>query len=538
VGAAERLVRGTEGKGRVFLRDGRRLEEVSGAVRPASSETGTLKMSLSGAGMTALHRVGLAGLSMTLRALEGDRRIEAAGGSWSLSAKDVTLRWGEGDPGSFFDALIDASFRVDDEGLVWFPALGEPSDNKRASAFLNECLLNTFLQHPRTRKADPGNRPTGAAVEVVEETEFPLRYRRVMGYQHQKVRIADPSAPQRLVGWVYPGSVVRHEAFGLTEMKEPLDRFLPLLYSMIGSLYFRVRGRGARSRVQYAVVMPEVADLARYSMIRARFASKGERDLTVSGPGEAALRVLSTIEAEKLMGAVLSTACRVVSFGRVPWDRQQKRVRVFEVRREGIQGLRVFRLCSDLFQPRLVKPRAGTPFWDYAQAPELVAENLLVGRPWWAGFSDYVADKKTRDHIYSWERDGLASMVQSPDGAPETAAQRAFVEACQEAWRRRLGALGARSRAENTSFSDLAGREFERTRVSFSRCKNAASLREAVTDFWARAGSLQSLGSGWRDVLALLNGDWRLAKDLALLALASYAPKASGEGEQAAAAGT
>lgn len=65
--------------------------------------------------------------------------------------------------------------------------------------------------------------------------------------------------------------------------------------------------------------------------------------------------------------------------------------------------------------------------------------------------------------------------------------------------------------------------EFERLRVTFSRSKNAAALREAVTNFWARAGRpLPELQDAWRDIIALLE-DWRLAKDLALLALASYA---------------
>jgi CRISPR-associated protein Cas8a1/Csx13 len=71
----------------------------------------------------------------------------------------------------------------------------------------------------------------------------------------------------------------------------------------------------------------------------------------------------------------------------------------------------------------------------------------------------------------------------------------------------------------------LIAREFERLRVTFSRCKNAAALREAVTNFWARAGRPSpELQDAWRDIIALFD-DWRLARDLALLALASYEPR-------------
>lgn len=112
--------------------------------------------------------------------------------------------------------------------------------------------------------------------------------------------------------------------------------------------------------------------------------------------------------------------------------------------------------------------------------------------------------------------------------------ERIFIRACHEAWRRRMGRLGERARREGASFPDLASREFERVRVGFARCKNAAALRETVTDFWARAGGpLPDLQSGWQEVLSLLGEqNWRKAKDLALLALASYRP-ASKEEEEA-----
>lgn len=109
--------------------------------------------------------------------------------------------------------------------------------------------------------------------------------------------------------------------------------------------------------------------------------------------------------------------------------------------------------------------------------------------------------------------------------------ERTFVMACHEAWRRRLGQLGERARREGASFPDLTRREFERLRVGFSRCKNASSLRGAVSDFWSRAGSpLPPLQNNWTDALSLLDEkNWKKAKDLALLALASYKPASKEE---------
>ena len=484
--------------------------------------------------MTALHRAGLVGLWMTLDALDREGRRIPGGSSWSLLEDGVDFHIA-GEPRAFFDFLIKWSFKVED-GRVWLPALWRPRDDPEASAFLNEFLLGTFLQHNRARKSDPAGNPMGTSVVTVDEKERPLRYHRIFSYQHQRVKIRRLDEPQRFVGWLYPGSTVRHAAFDATGTEEPLDKFLPLLYSIIGVLYFMVRRRGAGTR--YAVVIPDVTNIKAYALFRSRYAPRDERHLTVSGAGEAALRLLAALEAKKLTGAVGSYACRVVMFGKVQWAKQQRvRVQVFDVKRD-VSGLAVYEKCEQYNPARLVKPEGGTPFWDFPQVPELVAENLIGGRLWWTGFSRFISDKDVGDHIfgfsngrlYKGEREGLSKMVFDPGLGG--GAEAAFVEACHEAWRRRLGAIGQSSHESGQSFSDAAEKELLKVRLSFSRCKNEATLRETLVDFWARAGSLPSLRSDWRAVLSLMNRDWQLAKDLALLALASYAPKdGDGEGE-------
>lgn len=115
-------------------------------------------------------------------------------------------------------------------------------------------------------------------------------------------------------------------------------------------------------------------------------------------------------------------------------------------------------------------------------------------------------------------------MVEDKEALPE-GPERTFVLACQEALRRHMGRKFARPGGADW------GNEFEKVRVSIARCKNLASFRETITDFWARGGSLHKgedslLKAGpswWQEVLPLLGErNWRKAKDLALLALASY----------------
>lgn len=122
-------------------------------------------------------------------------------------------------------------------------------------------------------------------------------------------------------------------------------------------------------------------------------------------------------------------------------------------------------------------------------------------------------------------------MTNDPSAFPESP-ERVFVRACHTAWKARLGQIGTRASNEGASFRSIASREFERLRVAFSRCKNAASLREAVTDFWARAGRIPELQDSWPQVLPLIGEErWREGRDLALLALASYKPASKKEEE-------
>jgi CRISPR-associated protein Cas8a1/Csx13 len=497
------------------------------------AETGeTLAIHLFGLGMTVLHRVGLAGLWMTLRAVEGDaaavKRLQRTGGSWERSTTSVTLRWTE----SFFPALFKESFRIDGSGLVWFEGLGRPMGHPQHAIVLQEALLGSFLQHGKTRQADPAGEPRGIISVNVDETSLPLQFHKVATYKHQDATFA-PTASNRLAGWQFPGGAVRHVGLGepATALAEPPDRALALRFAPVGAIYFEVRQRGGSVKPRYALVLPDIQNLEKYSHARQAFLRYGVQQLYVSGAAEAGFRVLTALRAAGAISDLGSAFCRVIGFGTVPWSKQQKtRVDIFTVHAGSERVLRTFELCEQFFPARLVKPPGRRPFWDVPQVPELVARNLSEGRAWWEGFAEFVGRQERRDHVFRYERGGLAKMVEDNEAFPD-GPERIFVRACHETWRRRLGQLGDRARREGTPFGDLVSREFERLRVAFSRCKNAATLREAVTTFWARAGGpLPGLQAGWQKILPLLD-DWRKARDLVLLALASYQPASKDEAE-------
>lgn len=506
--------------------------------------SGSVAINLFGPGMTSLHKVGLAGLWMTLKAIEDDeeamRRLRKAGGSWERTETSVTLHW-DGKPDLFFKQLFEESFKIDKNGLLWFAALGEPANHPQHAVVLQETVLGSFLQHGQTRKADKAQEPRGNISVRVDESPLVLRFRKLTWYAHQDSKFS-PLSVNPLAGWHFPGGVVRHVGLGQdsTALEEPPERALALRYAPVGAIYFELRHRGGGVRPQYALVLPEIRNLETYARARASFLKFGAKQLYASGTAEAGLRVLSELHAAGMLEDIGSAFCRVISFGIVPWSKQQKtRVEIFTVQVGSESALRTFALCRQFFEPRLVKPQEGNPFWDVPQVPDLVALNLSEGRQWWDGFADFVSDQERRDHVFGYMRDkktnkvvrmlqgekgGLAKMVENEQALPN-GPERMFVMACHEALRRHMGKKFARPGGADW------GNEFEKVRVSIARCKNATTFRESITDFWARGGSLhkgedtllKANASWWQDVMPLLDEkNWRKAKDLALLALASY----------------
>jgi len=468
---------------------------------------------------------------MTLAALE-NKADRLSSGSWERDDVSVTLRW-KNSPNEFFKDLFQASFKIK-KGFFFFPAIGDPFDNPQHAEVLQGAILGTILQHVQTRKADSLKNQKGSVTVEIDGSTETLTFCSVSEYAHQRPGFTPVSA-NKLVGWLYPGGSERHTGLGSrrTRLENSPALALSLRYLPVGTIYFRIQRRGQGIRPRYAMVMPEIDDLARYAEARRVFFQCGAKQLYCAGAAEAGLRVLLEVEARKLTEVITETGCRVFSFGTVPWSPQQKtRVEIFRIYVDSPKKLRPFKFAEQIFKIKRIKQEGKESYWAVPQFPELVARNIVGNRHWWLGFADFVSDKSRREYIFRFERGGLAEMVADRENLPR-GPERTFVEACHEAWRRRMGQLSERAGRENISFNDLARREFERARVVFSRCKNASAIRAAVTDFWARGGGpLPALRESWGDVIQRFDEQhWQKARDLALLALASYKPAGREEAE-------
>jgi CRISPR-associated protein Cas8a1/Csx13 len=517
-----------------------------------------LRIGLFDPGMTALHRAGLAGLWMTLRSIERDHLALLADlqrdARWTLGLREVTIAWeDEAAAERFYSRLVKEAFRVTSDGRIYLLARGNPQSRKDGGIPIQDALLWTFLQHGKFRDADPSNKPTGAITVEIDEQQYPFSYRKVRRFAHQRATYKEMQSGD-VVSWLLPGGAVRHDAFKAdSQLRESLGGWLALLFAPVGVLYFRVRRRSAGINPGYCLVVPDVEDLSSYARVCRSFDAKQVRDPIVSGTADAALRVLAEEMVRTAADDYRVTRCGVIGFGVVPWASQLKsRVDLFEAGRVGERGLRQYLTAVQLLGTRVRAPSTATgrraqatdvgdevepgrPTFVVSPVLDLVARNVVAGRPWWRGFTSLVLDKEQWAQLQTHQfamastsgtasRGGIAEMVSRSDMFDQAGAE-TVVRACHEAWHRRMGALSARARVRGESARDLISRERERLRIDFAHCKNVASLRATLTDFWARAdSSLPSLQQGWRDVLPYLtDARWQEARDLALLALVSYA---------------
>jgi CRISPR-associated protein Cas8a1/Csx13 len=502
-----------------------------------------MTIKLNAPGMTSLHKAGLAGLYLTLRAFEETQR-KIKGLEWKLEPTQVTLNWQGEKPREAFAELISKSFWLDD-GFIRLTGLEvskPPTPDQKHHLYT--ALLNSFLQFGP-------HRPTGGKKNISYEIDdrpcWIKDFAPIKEFRHQFAAgdfIDDDGSFKESIeaaGWLYPGGGQRHVVHNDTKLNESPELALALLFAPVGVIYYTIKSRARGRKARLAMLVPEIKDLALYADIRQAFASHGVFEMTASSASDAALRMLTAIEANRASNTFAqffdgSFVCRVITFGIVSWNEKQKtRTYVRSIFSGYLPGFENYRKAAAIFKNRWQRVQAKRDrrgneieperfFVTSFSAREFIADNIAQGKVWYHDLATYLSHKDTREQI-QYERKELSEMVEIASYEDEN--ERLFIGVCHESWRRRLGKLGQRAASENASFQSLVRKESEKLRTSLARCKNAETLRETVVDFWSRAGANEALrGEGLAKLLPLFDEkNWKKARDLALLALISYQPQ-------------
>jgi CRISPR-associated protein Cas8a1/Csx13 len=282
-----------------------------------------------------------------------------------------------------------------------------------------------------------------------------------------------------------------------------------------------------------------VEDLELFARVRSVMMPASLKECRITSASDAALQAQVRVRARGAIAGAKIPACHAVTFTPPPWEKQQKcRTALVHVAAGKDDVLDLFEKALAELPPRIRsrevvegkgKRKATSVEWFFTDSRirPLIAENLAAGLPWYTNFVRLVSDpQKAKSTLF--ERKGLHAMIEKITW--DNAGAEAIVTAVHEAIRQRFGRIAEENRGNEVAMKKRWGREYERWRLAFVGAKTADQFRDSLADLWSRAGSNAVLREAWQSVLPMLAAErWRLARDLALVGLVSYAGRESAE---------
>ncbi|MDO5554464.1 MAG: type I-MYXAN CRISPR-associated Cas8a1/Cmx1 [Planctomycetia bacterium] len=516
----------------------------------------SLHLKLSSPGMSAMHRAGLGGLAATLTAYDRLRGARQRGFkdprwhkefSWKITPTEITLDFGKPELAeAFFEWLFTFAFQIRDD-MIYLPGQYDEAQGRiptlETRARLQQGITLTFLQHGQTRKL--GDERNGSY--EVGEKKIDFSYKKCSSYMHQsawkewckngKLVLKDYDVQ----GPVNPGAVVRHNAFaGPTKVSQPLELVLPLQFALIGTISLPV------NRAVGVLVIPYIDDLVEFAESRSSLTPTNVIGTYVASAGDAVLQFEVKRRGLKISTMAESSGCDVLLFRPMPWSTQQKsRSDILSVCGLDEATVRFYDLILALLPPRIgqkvTEKKNGRGknaetvkivdnFWADSVVRPFVADNLVRGNFWFAGFARFMnstdpgSGKPLREKI-NFEREGLNKMVTNENVDWKLEGANSFVLAVQDALRCQYGQVSEDKNVTDAGRKKRLEGEYDKWRLLFSNAKTIEQFRFALSDFFSRAKQVPTLKDHWKDIIRLTQDDWQLARDLALLGLASYKKK-------------
>jgi len=498
----------------------------------------SLTLKLFDPGMTHLHRVGLAGLYMTLNQLDPADYQEHGG--WKLTDTSVEFFW-KNKPRDLLEPIIDKAFGISKDGVLDFLVHRKHRMGDLEKIAFHRAVLGTFLQHSRTRTL--AKESTQLSFEY-DQKKITLPLRKIKQYNNQKTdnifnKKGEVKNNIKLAGWVFPGGGVRHVGFSApTALTDNADKFLCLLFAPVGTLFFLISCKNQEGKFDQrkgaAIILPHIKNLKNYERCYRKYLHSPVTQLYANSLGDAGLSALAVLNMKGSGGMLQELeidSCSIVTQGDVPWNKQGKsRTALERISTVNRPILAFFSFASGTLENKLVIKEDESYYVQTSTARGLIAGNIAADRPWYTDFYTIMQSQKIA-YATGFDRRGLHAMIDDdkhtiwPDSADKL-----FVEAIHTAIRNRYGALAARTSAKGEKIR--FDREFEKIRTSLMRSKNAQTMRAELADLFARGGINKALQQNWPQLLELFTGkDWQKARDLSLLALASYARKGADENE-------
>lgn len=470
-----------------------------------------LELSLFNPNTLLPHRAGLAGLALALDALDaGDAPIAP-----NVTDETITLSWDISDREAV-NWLMHQTYQIQD-GYIHVPALWLKSQERYT---FTQGIISTLLQHSKQRTLAKDSQTLQFPGDE-NEAEIAVSFRPVLDcYYTRDLKDAFTSKGKfkstiALKGHHLPGLV---ECFINGAYQESPENFLALLFLPLACSYYKLPGPGLRS----ALVIPEIANLTDWVRRRKKLAGISYKQFRASGAGEAGLRFLLWERSSRDARRSGIEYCEAYQLGKQIWDGNQPYLKqeVYRIRAKP-EMLDLYEQAAALFKSKVRVTNKGETWLATSQVLAWLANNLIADRPWYSGFFEF----RKAHSIYPDDRNGLIKMTENlneRDLILFDAVQGAFSALLYEEIQQ------ANKQGRSLDYGQVTKKAIYR----LQRPSTQQQFATALVEFLSRYRSKPARGNGL-EIAASLHSDrdWRKARDLALLAIATYQGKSKEEAE-------
>lgn len=468
------------------------------------------------------HRAGIAGLALALSAISPtDAPLQ-----WEVTEDAVKLYWDSKDQEAV-QWLLKQTYQIK-RGLLIAPSLN--LDEQGCFTF-NQGMLASFLQHGQQKSfvEDPNKPKQGKkkfyktqTLNFVIEPDSPeisVSYTLLDScYYTESGKLAKDfsSGKPEVKTQILPGL---EECFVNGSYKESSDRFLALLFLPLACGYYELPKINSKHRS--AIVIPEVQNLMEWVKLRKKLPSKTNANFgssygkfRASSAGESALRFL--LDERQLDDSSLFKVsyCEVYQLGSQPWNANQSYIKqaIYRVPLKD-DAINLYRIAYQNLKPKLRPKQDGEGFWlPESRVLAWISDNLISDQTWYVGFFEF----RKAATIYPEDRKGLVVMTEhlSPD-------ERILFDAVQGAFKKYRGQQieQAKRQDRDPDWEQITNKVIYR----LQRPSTQQEFAKALVEFLSQFRSKEALSSGPQIFWWLhQEANWRKARDLTLLAVATY----------------
>ncbi|NEQ95922.1 MAG: type I-MYXAN CRISPR-associated Cas8a1/Cmx1 [Cyanothece sp. SIO2G6] len=455
------------------------------------------------------HRAGIGGLSLVLSTLSP----EDAPLKWKRDAESVILEW-EGSDRDAIQWLLNQTYEITDQGYLNAPALNLDTQGQYT---FTQGALSTFLQHSQQRKLEAA--VTRSFMIEPEQPEINIDVRPLSSCYYTgdfKEAFSSKGSFKKSItvkGHHLPGLV---ECFVNGAYQASPEEFLTLLFLPLACGYYKLPAQsvGGKLSARSAVVIPNITNLIAWVESRKAMAGRTYRDFRSSGAGESALHFLLQEKAVEDAQQFQVDYCEVYQLGKQVWDGNQSYLKqaVYRVKRND-DILELYELAKQVFPAVVRQTDKGETWLAVSKVLPWICDNLVAEKPWYTNFFDF----RKRNNLY--ERKGLVSMTEYFNEEEQV-----LFDAVQGAFSSYLRGqiLQAQKQGRSLDYGQVTDKVIYRMQRPSSQQEFATALVDFLSQFRSKAARAKG-----PQIYHWIHreANWKQARDLVLLAIATYTSK-------------